>query len=62
MVMPTAYSVVLATVVGLAMVSLAAGDAGTATFYTPPYTRTVHFVTITCLRYYYLSVTNIHQL
>ncbi|GJN24123.1 hypothetical protein PR202_gb11845 [Eleusine coracana subsp. coracana] len=31
-------SVVLAMVISLAMVSLVAGTAGTATFYTPPYT------------------------
>ncbi|KAK3146790.1 hypothetical protein QOZ80_3BG0272030 [Eleusine coracana subsp. coracana] len=38
MAMPKVTSVVLAMVVGLAMVSLVAGTAGTATFYTPPYT------------------------
>lgn len=37
--MPKVTSVVMAAVVGLAMVSLVAGISGTATFYTPPYTR-----------------------
>ncbi|XP_006660734.1 EG45-like domain containing protein [Oryza brachyantha] len=35
--MPKVTSVVMAAVVGMAMVSLAAGISGTATFYTPPY-------------------------
>uniref|UniRef100_A0A0D9XEQ6 Expansin-like EG45 domain-containing protein n=1 Tax=Leersia perrieri TaxID=77586 RepID=A0A0D9XEQ6_9ORYZ len=35
--MPQMTSVVMATVIGLAMVSLVAGISGTATFYTPPY-------------------------
>jgi hypothetical protein len=44
MAMPNkATSVVLAMMAGLAMVSLAAGTAGTATFYTPPYTRALCF-------------------
>jgi hypothetical protein len=37
-------SVVLAIVAGLAMVSLAAATTGTATFYTPPYTRALCFL------------------
>jgi hypothetical protein len=36
---PKIGSVVVAIVVSLAMVSLVAGSSGTATFYTPPYTR-----------------------
>ncbi|GJM95836.1 hypothetical protein PR202_ga12615 [Eleusine coracana subsp. coracana] len=38
MAMPKVTSVVFVMVIGLAMVSLVAGTAGTATFYTPPYT------------------------
>ncbi|XP_052168409.1 EG45-like domain containing protein [Oryza glaberrima] len=41
--MPKVTSVVMAAVVGLAMVSLVAGISGTATFYTPPYTPSACF-------------------